>query len=104
MNKENDVTGPALRELRIQQDKSQEKFWGEVLVKGSTGAYYESERSPMPDLVRRVCYLHFVCGLNINMQNPEKAALLLTQADRIKGITSELKEVAKMLEKSSLNN
>lgn len=75
--KEEDVTGPALRELRIQQGKSQEKFWGEVRVKTSTGAYYETSRSPMPDLLRRVCYLHFVCGLNINMKNPAMAAALL---------------------------
>lgn len=75
--KEVDVTGPALRELRLQQDKSQGQFWGEVGVKTSTGAYYETSRSPMPDHLRRICYLHFVCGLNINMKNPKKAAALL---------------------------
>lgn len=96
--KEEDVTGPAMRELRIQQGKSQEKFWGEVLVKPSTGAYYEASRSPMPALVRRVCYLHFICGLNINMQDPERAAHLLAQiSDRISDVVSDLKEAAKLL-------
>ena len=104
MRREEDVTGPALRELRKQMGQSQEKFWGEVRVKGATGASYEAGRNPIPDIVRRVCYMHFVCGLNINMQEPERAARLLAQADRIKGIASELKEAAKMLEKSSLNN
>lgn len=82
MEKEEDVTGPALCQLRARQGKSLKDFWGEVLVKPSTGAYYEIERSPLPDPVRRLCYLHFVCGLNINMADPKRAAELLDQAAR----------------------
>lgn len=66
MEREEDVTGPALRKLRHQQGKSLEEFWGEVLVKRNTGYYYEQERSQLPASLRRLCFMHFVMGTNLN--------------------------------------
>ena len=79
MRKLEDVTGESLRELREKQGKTQTEFWGQIFVKKSAGAYYEAGRSPMPDLVKQACYLHFVCGINLRMKNPKKAAKLLEQ-------------------------
>lgn len=104
MEKETDVTGPALRELRIKQGKTQKEFWGEVLVTPSTGAYYESNRSPLTPLTRRICYLHFVLGVGIMTTTPEIAAKVQEQTNRITRIASELRDVADALEQNDTNN
>lgn len=79
MKREEDVTGAALRELRQSQGKFLKDFWGEVYVGKSAGSYYETGGREIPPHTRRLCYLHFVCGLNIHMKNPKKAAKLLEQ-------------------------
>ena len=80
MKKFSDVTGAGLRELREKMGLTQTEFWGSVFVKKSAGAYYENGRSPLPDLVKLACYLHFVCGINLRMKNPKKAAKLLKES------------------------
>lgn len=104
MEKETDVTGPALRELRIKQGKTQKEFWGEVLVAPSTGAYYESNRSPLTPLTRRICYLHFVLGIGIMTTTPEIAEKVKEQANRINRLASELRNAAKLIEQSGTKN
>ena len=80
MKKLDDVTGENLRALREKLGLSQTEFWGRIFVKKSAGAYYENGRSPMPDLVKQACYLQFVCGINLRMKNPKKAAKLLKES------------------------
>jgi hypothetical protein len=68
MEKESDVTGPAMWALRMKQGKNLVDFWGEVAVKKSAGSLYERELRPLPETVRRLCYLHFVCGITVNSE------------------------------------
>lgn len=103
MNNEHEVTGYELKKLRLERGQSIQDFWGEVRRSKTAGSQYESGERGMDELLRRVCYLHFVCDLNINMENPAKAAKILAQADKISGIAAELKGMAEQLENSSLN-
>lgn len=104
MNNEYEVTGGGLKMLRLARKQSLQSFWGEIHRSSTAGIQYESGKREMDALIKRVCYLHFVCGLNINMENPAKAAKILAQAEKISGIAAELKDMAEQLENSSLSN
>lgn len=77
MRNEKDLTGEALRQLRKDLGKGLKEFWSEVNVTISAGHNYETGKRKLPPIVRRACYLHFVCGYKIDVAKPKEAAKLL---------------------------
>ena len=81
INEQADITGQTAKTLRKSLGMQQKDFWGAVCVSGASGSNYETLRTPeIPEPVKRLIFLHYVCGVPTD-QSPQTLKQL-APADR----------------------
>jgi transcriptional regulator with XRE-family HTH domain len=71
-----DIDGDVALALRTRANLPQQKFWSSLGVKQSSGSFYESGKSPIPESVRKLIYTMYVAGLPLDTATPAGTAAL----------------------------
>ena len=78
------IDGAVAKALREQAGHSQREFWGSLGIGRARGCHLEKGRNRIDEPIKRLIYLHHVCGLPLDL--PHDTMLALAETARRAGM------------------